>query len=636
MALEYHRRIGRQWLVAVFAGLGLVVLALGMVAANPLWFLDTEELVNATVGRELLAGNGALLLQMQHNPHCGGCTVMAIGGAVSFRLAGESFLAWKAVPAIWSAATMLVGFALLRAGGWQRGAWAWLVLFIGLPAALFQTLLMGWGNHAEVVLFVLLQALVAVKARRPRDWVLLGVVAGLGAWFCFSSIFALPTILLVLRPWRRLPFVGLGVLLGALPLGVFMLDVDADPFLLFRMTPRGDPGTLLGKLGEATLLGVDSLHFVPDQPWPAVLGLLSVGATWLLAAVALKDPRSRVLASLYGVSALLYVLSSFHIGVFEGGPPRPVDLRYLMSAAVLLSLLASAGADRLSRSRRWLAVAIALVCVAAGPGLAARAAWLAFEPPPGSPGAADLRPTYYKMVVRDLAHDRPPEVLDRVAPSEWVSRVNHHRIRGMQIARRLAHEDDVGGVLDEVRAHAEPELLMSGVGREVPFLLERGGEPAERRIASLLEQASPVERELIAAEVLASRPSLLQLLELPRPENPDQVEALLSGPLAVGDCALCAGLGRDLARVRPSAQVAGVGGLIVGGEAMLPEMRRGVLIEGAGFAYGQQYGHVGPEIELVARLSAEDRAAFQRGYDLGRARAWRVAQAEDAGPTRVP
>ncbi len=611
-----------------------------MVAANPLWFLDNEELVNPTVGRELLAGNGALLLQMQHNPHCGGCTVMALGGAASFQLAGESFLAWKAIPALWSAATMLVGFALLRAGGWQLGAWAWLVLFIGLPAALFQTLLMGWGNHAEVVLFVLLQGLVALKAERPPGWVLLGAVAGVGAWFCLGSIFALPAILLVLRPWKRLPLVGLGLVLGALPLGVFMLDVDADPFLLFRMTPRGDPGTLLGKLGEATLFGVDDLHFVPEQAWPAALGVLSVGATWLLAARALKDPKTRILAALYGASVLLYVLSSFHIGVVEGEPPRPVDLRYLMSAALLLSLMAAAGADQLLRDRRWLPVAIALVCVAAGPGLAARAAWLAYEAPADSPSASDLRPTIYKIVVRDLAHDRPPEVLDRVAPEEWVSRVNHHRIRGMQVARRLAYEDDVRGVLDEVRAHPEPELLMSGVGREIPFLLELGrqeGEPTARRVAALLSRASPAERELMAAEVLVTRASLLQLFELPHPESSAEVEALLlSGPLAVGDCALCAGLGRDLVRFRPSEQVTGVGELFAGGEAMLPDAWRGVLIEGAGLAYGQEYGHLGEELELVARLSIDDRAAFQRGYDLGRARAWRVAVAEDEGPSWVP
>ena len=32
----------------------------------------------------------------------------------------------------------------------------------------------------------------ALKAERPPGWVLLGAVAGVGAWFCLGSIFALP------------------------------------------------------------------------------------------------------------------------------------------------------------------------------------------------------------------------------------------------------------------------------------------------------------------------------------------------------------------------------------------------------------------------------------------------------------
>ncbi len=62
------------WLLAAAAAVAWIHHA--MVAATPFYFLNNEELHNATVARELLVGNLRHVLDYQYRSFCGGGTAL--------------------------------------------------------------------------------------------------------------------------------------------------------------------------------------------------------------------------------------------------------------------------------------------------------------------------------------------------------------------------------------------------------------------------------------------------------------------------------------------------------------------------------------------------------------------------------
>lgn len=674
-----HRAVA-PWALALGLGLGLAALALATVAATPEHFQNGEELVNATVARELLVGDGALFLQYQHNPHCGGCSAVALLGLASFAAGGVSFLSWKAVAAAWAAATLLAGVALLRVNVGRPAGWLFALLVLGAPSVLFQAMLMAWGNHFELVVTVLLQALcVTALVARPRPlrglgiplWLAWGFCAGLGFWICFGSLFAFPALLVVValtvplpRLVVRLPLALLGIAAGVLPLVAYLLEVDADPFMLLRVSTGSLPSgvALLRALWEASLGRFHGLLlFTPDQLWPAGLGGAVLAALWAAAAAnaALALRRARegqagaiVLPALHLAALAVYALSAHRVeAVAIDLPPRCVDLRYLVPATFLLLACAAAGFARLLATRGWpRRVGCALLVVAVLPGLANRAAWLAplADPGPG-PAAQDLLPLSYGMIVRDMAHDRPPGLWRRIDPGDWVARVNHRRWIGMEQAAVLrARPDavDLPALLERVRnlPGAPPEdalLRLGGVGRELRFVVDLDPDPARawRIVTGALEAASAEERYVMATEFLLGGGSLLELLGRPVPERPEELDAALAWPVDAAACALCPGVGALIARVGPPGEATAAGDLLKGGEAMLaarPEARA-ALLEGAGLGHGMSLGYLGPRLDpVLAALDPTDGAAFQRGYAVGRARSWRTDLPAGADPSLVP
>ncbi len=677
--LDTHLRRLAPW--ALLAGLFLLLatLALATVAAHPGHFLNGEELANATVARELLVGDRALFLHYQHNPHCGGCSAVALLGWASFRIAGVSYLAWKAVPALWAGVTLLAGFALLRAHVGRAAGWLFVALLFAAPTTLFQAMLMAWGNHFEQMALVLLQGLsvafVLRGARRQRGarwlpWFSWGIAAGLGFWICFGSLFAFPTLLLLVLfavPLRRLPSrlpaLLAGLALGLSPLLAYVLQAETDPFTM--LYPGG------GTLGSSALLGIKTweavlgrfrgmLLFDPQGLWDARLNQLVWIALWLpvlvnlglgLARARRGEARALLLPALHLAAMTVYVVADHRVEDLSlEHPPRCLDLRYLVPSSILLLASAAAGLARLLDGGWWRrGVAVVLLASVVLPGLVNRAAWLRplVDAQPG-PSAQDHLPLVYPMLMADMAHDRPEGLWERVDPEDWVSLVNHRRWLGMDLAEVLHGPGTprIGSLLRSARRPqglppAQAKLVMSGVGRELRFLVDAEGdkERAWGLVSSVLEAADAEERHVMATEFILQGGSLLDTLERPAPTTAEELSEVLVWPLDVADCALCVGVGVLVARVGLPEQVETVGDLFRSGEAILPAdpLWRAAMVEGAGLGYGITWGWRGERLEGVdAALEPADAEAFQRGYSIGRARSWRTEIPHGVGPEWVP
>ena len=147
---------------------------------DPDRFVDGEERYSATVGWYLhAAGLWDQVLALQYKTFCGGCTVHALTASAL----GDSWLAWKALAGVWTAAILLVGFWAMDRREGRTAAWCFAVLFAFPPPGMSALSLMLWGNHGESGLFV-----VAALAGGPLQ----GLALGLGLWFARITAYALP------------------------------------------------------------------------------------------------------------------------------------------------------------------------------------------------------------------------------------------------------------------------------------------------------------------------------------------------------------------------------------------------------------------------------------------------------------
>ena len=232
-----NRRVDRLVLSAALLLQAATVLVFMWI--DPQAFYDVEALHNATVARELARGAIGQLLLFQYMPFCGGCTVEAVVGSGLFRLFGEHYLVWKMVPLGFGWGITLVGWSILRRHFGRSHAWAWAALLSLPPLILAMPMGMAWGNHYEVTLFVFFQLALAHRlVDRPGTaqlWFALGAVAGLGLWFCLSSAFALPAIVLTLllapgaaARGRSVLLCSAGLLLGLCPLFLYTTFTPSD------------------------------------------------------------------------------------------------------------------------------------------------------------------------------------------------------------------------------------------------------------------------------------------------------------------------------------------------------------------------------------------------------------------------
>lgn len=333
----------------------LVLLKVGLDCAllltDPLRFRHWEEAYNATVGLVVAStGRWDHLLPLQYKTFCGGCTVHAITAAPVLSLLGDHFLAWKALAVLWGVATMLVGFVAVDRLAGRPAAWAWAILFAVPPLGLAELSLMRWGNHAETVLFVV-GALALLRADRP---VSLGLVLGLSAWFCRTSLYLLVGLapFVLARPDRLRVLAG--VALGLSPLLLPAARGDSGAYLLHprhHLLPQGWPGLLdrwetLLEPGELRARGWRLAG--PAVPWV------------VLAAAALALPGLRrvpAVAALVASFVLAVGVTGFPIFIAKTWTPL-TNSRYHSPWLFLLTLLVAVAVT--GRRRSWIPAALLL------------------------------------------------------------------------------------------------------------------------------------------------------------------------------------------------------------------------------------------------------------------------------------
>ncbi|MFH1464567.1 MAG: hypothetical protein ABIO70_09275, partial [Pseudomonadota bacterium] len=367
-----ERRGHSAWLWAVLALLALELVATGLdVYVGPYDHLHWEEAINARAGVLIACGHLDRIWDLQYQPFCGGCTADALLSAGLFSVLPPTVQTFKLIPAALHVALLVAGAALAWRAAGARGALAFLAPMLGSPAVFRQLSLIGWGNHAESMVFSVLAAWLLVRgAASPRApaWAgAAGLVAGLGAWYCYTSAHALP-VLLVLALWRPRGWTsGAAFVLGtALGLGPWWAYLAHRPDLL---------GTLAAPAAAHALPGLgEFVRFVAGRElaralWPTLppgqagalwgatywYGLWALALGGVLAAALVRGrepladaPHARRGAALYPPLALGALLAAYawRHGAWYGPSDRLVTnflgLRYLSPLLPTLALCAAA------------------------------------------------------------------------------------------------------------------------------------------------------------------------------------------------------------------------------------------------------------------------------------------------------
>jgi len=308
---------------SVFERWELGALALAYLLCSALHIL--WDLHGALHWEEALQPSAALLLAdgfslkrlvlYQYTPFCGGCTVEALLFLPLGRLLDGALVGWKLVPLGFGLAILAMVYRWARAvGGRAAGLSAGTVLVLA-PSYYQLVRVRGWGNHFESAVFVLaLLGLWVLWVRRGGRWLAfaIGLVAGLGFWFCYSTAFVLPVLALLalwVRPRRFLLDLGAGLpglVLGLLPWGATQaalrsLGVVADTLpwwslydtgLAGNLTPWSALGARISDASGPTFWRL-SVHgdlggaglWVGFVVWAAFMlalaGCLALGAGWL-------------------------------------------------------------------------------------------------------------------------------------------------------------------------------------------------------------------------------------------------------------------------------------------------------------------------------------------------------------------
>ena len=234
--------------------MGIAVLAIGLdlgFGLSP--EVAYEEGRNARAALMFSCGHWEEWRTLQYRPFCGGCTVDAVVAAPLFVVFGPTVGVWKLVPAAWAVGVcLLIGALATRLGGIRAGIGASL-LALAVPPAIRELALIGWGNHAEGLVFPLLGAFVLV-GERPGPWVRAlvgGLLGGFGSYYAHSTSFFLPALVLCA------PGLGPRVVLVA------SLLVGFSPFILWHDGAH----TAAGSLDAAADLWGGRLLAPPAELW---------------------------------------------------------------------------------------------------------------------------------------------------------------------------------------------------------------------------------------------------------------------------------------------------------------------------------------------------------------------------------
>jgi hypothetical protein len=331
--------------LATFAGLRVLVVHQSL-SRVVYW----EEAYRLVVANEMLAGPRWPIWEYQADHYQGGSLVVALLATPIVAVLGATYENLKLVPIAFALATMLAWVVLLwRAAGPATAALgAWLLALAPPTAQIFQVHAMG--SHAETALFTVLGFLLTLEILRGAESRVLpfglGLVSGLGVWFCYTAASGVAAngLLWLTASRRRGVRRGIGPLLAGGLLGFapwIAYNLTHGFAGLGRLTELFDPrardlGALDESLGArvAALFGADLPYAFgfPDTvdglPGPAAWAYYALGIVALisLARLGARAWRTRrpdaLLAALIvlvvSFQLLAYAVSSFRIDMENG------------------------------------------------------------------------------------------------------------------------------------------------------------------------------------------------------------------------------------------------------------------------------------------------------------------------------
>ncbi len=336
--------------------------------------VHAEELANPWMSRMLLAGYWEHWTELRYRSFCGGCAVLGTLGVVPISTLGPTIVAWKLVPMLFHSG--VVGLSIWLARRWWGAAAGLLVaaLWLGAPSIFLELALIGWGNHAEVMVLVLGTLVVLGRGRSTPRATLSGAIAGFAVWFSRTGALVLPAALWVLirqhgqREERRAlrAFVVAASVMQLLHLNGasarFRHKEPLRPEMIGGPEVLGAPlelaGWLLGPVVRGRLWPPLAADALPAVYW----ALLLVGVVVVLG-VSLRAGKNRELGVALPVLLLLGWVAGMVIGhvhwkdITTAGSSGAFNLRYLspfFAICVLFVGAASASQSRWLRRGIWL------------------------------------------------------------------------------------------------------------------------------------------------------------------------------------------------------------------------------------------------------------------------------------------
>jgi len=260
-----------RWARADTAIVGALVAAL--VVTRLIWLIAApdsasywEEAYRWAAAKEIVEAPIQPLFDYQADNYQGGSLVLILMIAGFFAVLGESVLALKAAALVIAGAILVSLYALGRLYfGRTVGVLAGVGYLAGSPLLAYSSLLV-MGSHGESALFsivelILFLGLVDGRLRKPLGWAGFGFVAGLGAWFCYTSglsVLACGLTWLIVerlpKPAELLAALG-GAIVGLVPWLVYNVQQGFVGVLrLFELFGVGDPIDAWERVGPGTKL----------------------------------------------------------------------------------------------------------------------------------------------------------------------------------------------------------------------------------------------------------------------------------------------------------------------------------------------------------------------------------------------
>jgi len=283
-----------------------------------------DEMPKGGAAKALIDGIGVPAWQLTYVPHEGGGFLVMLLKALVFLLVGPSVLAQKITAFLTTSLLLWVGLRLASEHFGAKTAGIFGLLVVLCPDAYLRSSMLALGTHFEsaipiaLVFHYALRVMFQGRDARLADWFLLGVFAGLGAYFSLQSAPALAIVAVAVLARLRGRILGvhpcaavLGFGLGALPLWIMMGHVGLAALLV-----QGREGFASGPKGLEALREI-GFHLFEGDPaaWVHTLGYGIVIVAGLLLAKgrdgrALRQRSLPILVYL-GVFVLILVQSGY-------------------------------------------------------------------------------------------------------------------------------------------------------------------------------------------------------------------------------------------------------------------------------------------------------------------------------------